>query len=217
MIKRIGVIGAGQMGSGIAHVCALKGFEIRLADIDQSHLDKGIDAIGRNMDRQISRGMIRSGGQGRGARAHLDRHRLQAVRRLRPDRRGGDRERGGEARDLQEGLRGTCRQRPACDQYLVDLGDEARRGDRPARQVHGHALHEPGPADGPGRADPRHRHGGGDLPHGARGRGQARQEAGQRRGLPGLHREPHPAADDQRGGLCALRRRRQRRGRSTPA
>jgi 3-hydroxybutyryl-CoA dehydrogenase len=59
MIKRIGVIGAGQMGSGIAHVCALKGFDIRLVDIDQSHLDTGLDNIGRNMDRQISRGMIR--------------------------------------------------------------------------------------------------------------------------------------------------------------
>ena len=59
MIKRIGVIGAGQMGSGIAHVCALKGFEIRLADVDQAHIDKGLDAIGRNMDRQIGRGMIR--------------------------------------------------------------------------------------------------------------------------------------------------------------
>ena len=59
MIKRIGVIGAGQMGSGIAHVCALKGFDIRLSDVDQGHLDKGIDAIHRNMDRQIGRGMIR--------------------------------------------------------------------------------------------------------------------------------------------------------------
>src|SRR5260370_430042 len=59
MIKRIGIIGAGQMGSGIAHVCALKGFDIRLADVDQAHLDKGIEAIGHNMDRQIGRGMIR--------------------------------------------------------------------------------------------------------------------------------------------------------------
>ena len=59
MIKRIGVIGAGQMGSGIAHVCALKGFDIRLADVDQAHIDKGMESIGRNMDRQIGRGMIR--------------------------------------------------------------------------------------------------------------------------------------------------------------
>src|ERR1700740_3016758 len=54
-IKRIGVIGAGQMGSGIAHVCALKGFDIRLMDIDQPHINSGIENIGRNMDR----GMIR--------------------------------------------------------------------------------------------------------------------------------------------------------------
>ena len=59
MIKRIGVIGAGQMGSGIAHVCALKGFDVRMADVDQARLDKSIDNIGRNMDRQIGRGMIR--------------------------------------------------------------------------------------------------------------------------------------------------------------
>ena len=59
MIKRIGVIGAGQMGSGIAHVCALKGFDVRMADVDQGRLDKSLDNIGRNMDRQIGRGMIR--------------------------------------------------------------------------------------------------------------------------------------------------------------
>ncbi|WP_300780840.1 3-hydroxybutyryl-CoA dehydrogenase [Enhydrobacter sp.] len=59
MIKRIGVIGAGQMGSGIAHVCALKGFDIRLIDVDQPHLDNGLESINRNMDRQIGRGMIR--------------------------------------------------------------------------------------------------------------------------------------------------------------
>jgi 3-hydroxybutyryl-CoA dehydrogenase len=59
VIKRIGVIGAGQMGSGIAHVCALKGYDIRLVDVEQSRLDASIDNIGRNMDRQIGRGVIR--------------------------------------------------------------------------------------------------------------------------------------------------------------
>src|ERR1700678_822148 len=59
MIKRIGVIGAGQMGSGIAHVCALKGYDIRLVDVDQPHIEAGLDNISRNMDRQIGRGMIR--------------------------------------------------------------------------------------------------------------------------------------------------------------
>ena len=70
MIKRIGVIGAGQMGSGIAHVCALKGFDIRLMDVDQPHINSGIDNIGRNMDRQIGRGMIRPEDKDCGAAAH---------------------------------------------------------------------------------------------------------------------------------------------------
>ena len=51
MIKRIGVIGAGQMGSGIAHVCSLKGFDIRLMDVDQPHINAVVENIGRNMDR----------------------------------------------------------------------------------------------------------------------------------------------------------------------
>ena len=171
MIKRIGVIGAGQMGSGIAHVCALTGFDIRLADVDQAHLDKGIDAIGRNMDRQVGRGMIRPEDKDAALRRISTGHRLQAVRRLRPGHRGGDRERGRQARDLQEALRGPAAQRAARHQHLVDLDHAARLGDRPARQVHGHALHEPGAGDGAGRADPRHRHRRGDLPHRARGRG----------------------------------------------
>jgi 3-hydroxybutyryl-CoA dehydrogenase len=52
MIKKIGVIGAGQMGNGIAHVCALNGFEVVLSDIDPAQLDKAMKAIERNLDRQ---------------------------------------------------------------------------------------------------------------------------------------------------------------------
>ncbi len=59
MIQRIGVIGAGQMGGGIAHVCALKGFQVKLVDLDAAHIEKGLEAIAGNMDRQIGRGMIK--------------------------------------------------------------------------------------------------------------------------------------------------------------
>ena len=59
MIQRIGVIGAGQMGGGIAHVCALKGFHVKLVDLDAAHVEKGLEAIAGNMDRQIGRGMIK--------------------------------------------------------------------------------------------------------------------------------------------------------------
>ena len=58
MIERIGVIGAGQMGNGIAHVCALAGIDVRLIDVDQAHLVSAMDAMGRNMDRQVRRGLF---------------------------------------------------------------------------------------------------------------------------------------------------------------
>jgi 3-hydroxybutyryl-CoA dehydrogenase len=58
-LRRIGVIGAGQMGAGIAHVCALAGFEVALTDIGEEALRRGRETIDRNLSRQISRGKIR--------------------------------------------------------------------------------------------------------------------------------------------------------------
>ncbi|NVK58545.1 MAG: 3-hydroxybutyryl-CoA dehydrogenase [Rhodobacteraceae bacterium] len=57
-IRTIGVVGAGQMGNGIAHVMALAGYEVRLSDVSQEALDKAITLIGRNLDRQVSREKI---------------------------------------------------------------------------------------------------------------------------------------------------------------
>ncbi|HAR50778.1 MULTISPECIES: 3-hydroxybutyryl-CoA dehydrogenase [Roseovarius] len=57
-IRKIGVIGAGQMGNGIAHVMALAGYEVLLTDISQDALDRGIETITGNMDRQVSRGKV---------------------------------------------------------------------------------------------------------------------------------------------------------------
>jgi 3-hydroxybutyryl-CoA dehydrogenase len=57
-IKTVGVIGAGQMGSGIAHVCALAGYEVLLNDIAQSKLDESLKVIDRNMSRQVARGVV---------------------------------------------------------------------------------------------------------------------------------------------------------------
>jgi 3-hydroxybutyryl-CoA dehydrogenase len=52
-IKTIGVIGAGQMGNGIAHVAALAGCDVRLVDINQAQLDKALATIDKNMTRQV--------------------------------------------------------------------------------------------------------------------------------------------------------------------
>jgi 3-hydroxybutyryl-CoA dehydrogenase len=57
-IKRVGVIGAGQMGSGIAHVCALAGYEVLLNDIARSKLDESLKVIDHNMSRQVARGIV---------------------------------------------------------------------------------------------------------------------------------------------------------------
>ncbi len=58
MIKTIGVIGAGQMGSGIAHVAALAGYAVRLSDIDEGALDRALGVIERNLARQVARGKV---------------------------------------------------------------------------------------------------------------------------------------------------------------
>jgi 3-hydroxybutyryl-CoA dehydrogenase len=57
-IRRVGVIGAGQMGNGIAHVFALAGFDVALHDVSEDALAKAPDIIRGNLDRQVHRGKI---------------------------------------------------------------------------------------------------------------------------------------------------------------
>jgi 3-hydroxybutyryl-CoA dehydrogenase len=57
-IKKIGVIGAGQMGSGIAHVCALAGFEVGLNDVSRERIDAGLATISNNIARQVKSGKV---------------------------------------------------------------------------------------------------------------------------------------------------------------
>ncbi|MBL8773013.1 MAG: 3-hydroxybutyryl-CoA dehydrogenase [Phenylobacterium sp.] len=57
-IKTVGIIGAGQMGTGIAHVVALGGYDVLLHDVSQERLQQGLSVIEKNMTRQVSRGVI---------------------------------------------------------------------------------------------------------------------------------------------------------------
>ena len=57
-IDKVGVIGAGQMGNGIAHVCALAGIPVVLLDVKQEALDKAMAVMGRNLERQVNRTLI---------------------------------------------------------------------------------------------------------------------------------------------------------------
>ncbi|MFQ5533546.1 MAG: 3-hydroxybutyryl-CoA dehydrogenase [Sphingomonadales bacterium] len=58
MIKTVGIIGAGQMGNGISHVCALAGCDVLLNDTSSGQIARAIEIIAANMDRQIMRGKI---------------------------------------------------------------------------------------------------------------------------------------------------------------
>ena len=57
-IKTVGIVGAGQMGNGIAHVFALAGYDVVMSDISQEALDKAVALIDRNLERQVSREKI---------------------------------------------------------------------------------------------------------------------------------------------------------------
>ena len=57
-IRTVGVIGAGQMGGGIAHVCALAGYDVLLNDISPDRITECLGNIDRNLARQVARGLI---------------------------------------------------------------------------------------------------------------------------------------------------------------
>ncbi|MFN4008668.1 3-hydroxybutyryl-CoA dehydrogenase [Pannonibacter carbonis] len=57
-IRKIGVIGSGQMGSGIAHVCALAGYQVILNDLSRDRIESGLASINGNLARQVGKGQI---------------------------------------------------------------------------------------------------------------------------------------------------------------
>src|ERR1700680_3882452 len=57
-IRRVGVIGAGTMGNGIAHVVARAGYSVVLCDVEQRFLDRGMETIGKNLDREVAKNKI---------------------------------------------------------------------------------------------------------------------------------------------------------------
>lgn len=57
-IRKVGVVGAGQMGSGIAHVVALSGYDVAINDLSKDRYDAAIDLIAKNLERQVFKGKI---------------------------------------------------------------------------------------------------------------------------------------------------------------
>src|SRR5271166_3685552 len=57
-IKNVGVIGAGTMGNGIVHVFAKYGYDVILVDVEQRFLDRGVDTIRKNLEREVAKEKI---------------------------------------------------------------------------------------------------------------------------------------------------------------
>src|ERR1700680_4275635 len=57
-IRRVGVIGAGTMGNGIAHVFARGGYNVVLCDVDQRFLERALETIGKNLEREVGKNKI---------------------------------------------------------------------------------------------------------------------------------------------------------------
>ena len=60
-IKTVGVVGAGTMGNGIAHVFARSGYEVTLCDVEQRFLDRALQTIGKNLEREVAKNKINAG------------------------------------------------------------------------------------------------------------------------------------------------------------
>jgi 3-hydroxybutyryl-CoA dehydrogenase len=63
-IKTVAVLGAGTMGNGIAHVFARAGFKVILRDVEQRFLDRAMDTIDKNLDREVKKGKLDEAGKG---------------------------------------------------------------------------------------------------------------------------------------------------------
>lgn len=57
-IRKVGVIGAGTMGNGIAHVFAKRGYDVTLVEVEQRFLDRGLEAINKNLEREVAKNKI---------------------------------------------------------------------------------------------------------------------------------------------------------------
>jgi 3-hydroxybutyryl-CoA dehydrogenase len=168
-IRKVGVVGAGQMGSGITQVCAQSGYEVCLVDVNEEVLAKSLAGIRNRMERQVERKRM--------SKEDFERA-IASIKTATDYKAFAD-----------------------CD-LVIEAATENEKVKREIfqRLIQVVALHEPGAGDGAGRADPRHRHRRRHLRVGQSAGGQARQDAGELRGFPGVHRQPHPDAEAMRLG-----------------
>ncbi len=213
MTDRFAVVGAGQMGNGIAHVCATTGFDVTLIDVSADALAKAKGTIEKNLDRQVKKGALDAGARRMAALARITTATsLDAVEGRPRGGRGSDRAEGAQVPDLPRPRRQGRRRRDPRHQHQLDLDHRDRRGDQAAGAGDRDALHEPRPGHAARRGDPRPRHERRREHADHRALQGPRQGAGGGERLPRVHRQSHPDADDQRGLLRRDGRRGHARG-----
>ena len=203
-ISAVGVIGAGQMGGGIAHVFGLAGYRVVLYDIDPGQIDKALETIKHNLGRQVAAGTITEDAK----RSAIER--IATATKL-DDL--GDVDLAIEAvtenEDVKRSVYGALCPVLKPDAVLatntssISVTRLAAATDRPEKFIGMHFMN-PVPMMElieliRGIATDK-----ADLRHDQRADRRTRQEAGGGGGFPLFHRQPHPVADDQRGGLCPL-------------
>jgi 3-hydroxybutyryl-CoA dehydrogenase len=159
MIDKVGIIGAGAMGNGIAHVCALAKLDVKLIDVSEDQLKKAVETIRFNMERQVKRNLITADDE----KAALARIKTG----LKLDDLGdcdmvieAATEKEAVKKDILKTLVPVLKPSAliASNTSSISITRLAAVTDRPADEVHRHALHEPGAGDAVGRADPRPGH-----------------------------------------------------------
>ena len=189
-IKKIGVLGAGLMGAGIAFVSAKAGIDVVLIDISQENAEKGKAYSEKRLDKAISRGRIDRREEGANPRTHHSDDGLRAARGRRPRRRGRVRRPRREGRGHRQGGGGPARERRVRLEHLDAADHGPRRGVLATGELHRPALLLPGREDAAGRGH----QGREDLGRSAREvdglPGADRQSPGRRQRRPRLLHEP---------------------------
>jgi len=140
-IKAVAVLGAGTMGNGIAHVFARAGYEVILRDVEERFLQRGMETIRKNLDREVKKGKL------------TDTEKLAVLARLKPVT---DMAAIAAADFVVEAVPEKIEiKRAVLTEADRLLRPEARGDDHAAGAVRGHALHEPRAGDGAGGGDSR--------------------------------------------------------------
>ena len=200
-IKRIGIVGAGQMGNGIAHVFALAGFQALLTDQDPKASKRALEIIRANLDRQIAKNLIAEEEKV----AALSRITLvddyapladcelliESVTEDEPTKRDVIRRMAEVANEEAILTSNTS---------TISITRLASVTGKPERFMGLHFMN-PAPVMQLVELIRGHRDRRRDLPDRAGTRAPPRQDLDLRRGLPGFHRQSGAASDDQRSGL----------------